>query len=169
MRIIGTILLCVVFAACSSNSTKRQPVTDEMLVNINRTLVDMDQERIESYAERHNWDMKVSPTGMWYQIYEHGNGDSVRVGKVVTLNYKLSLLNGKECYSSDSLGSKVFRVGQGGVETGLEEAVLLMRVGDKARLIMPAFMAHGLIGDGNKIPARATIVYETEIISQSDN
>src|SRR5690554_7176596 len=45
-------------------------------------------------------------------------------GKVVSLNYEIRLLDGTLCYSSDEDGMKVFLVGQGGVESGLEEGVL---------------------------------------------
>ena len=57
-----------------------------------------------------------------------------------------------------------FKIGQGGVESGLEEAVLLMSVGDKGRFIMPPHLAHGLLGDNNKIPPRSIIVYQAELI-----
>ena len=61
--------------------------------------------------------------------------------------------------------SKQFRIGQGGVESGLEEGVLLLlHEGDKATFIMPPHLAHGLPGDGNRIPARSIIVYEVELV-----
>jgi FKBP-type peptidyl-prolyl cis-trans isomerase len=55
------------------------------------------------------------------------------------------------------------------VESGLEEGILLLQEGDKARFIMPPHLAHGLIGDRDKIPARATIIYDLELVSLSDN
>jgi len=55
-------------------------------------------------------------------------------------------------------------VGHGGVESGLEEAVLLLHAGDKARIIIPSHLAYGLVGDDDKIPARATLIYEIELI-----
>jgi FKBP-type peptidyl-prolyl cis-trans isomerase len=39
-----------------------------------------------------------------------------------------------------------------------------MHVGDKARLILPPHLAHGLLGDENRIPARSIIVYEIELL-----
>jgi len=84
------------------------------------------------------------------------------------LNYRISLLDGTLCYSSDSLGVKEFAIGHGGVESGLEEGILLLKVGDKARFIMPPFKAHGLLGDMKKIPARSIIVYEIELLKLID-
>jgi FKBP-type peptidyl-prolyl cis-trans isomerase len=111
------------------------------------------------------WDMTESQTGLWSQIYEKGNGVTAAKGKFITLSYTLSLLDGSVCYTSDSLGYKQFLIGSGGVESGLEEGVLLLREGDKARFVLPPHLAQGLTGDGNKIPPRAIIVYDVEVIN----
>ncbi len=112
--------------------------------------------------------MTTSGTGLWYQIYQKGNGAPAKTGKMASINYKVWLLDGTLCYSSDSLGMKKFRIGKGGVEKGLEEGILLMRVGDKARFIMPPHLADGLIGDQDKIPPRSIILYEVELVQISD-
>ncbi len=54
-------------------------------------------------------------------------------------------------------------IGHGGVESGIEEGILLLHKGDKARFILPPFRAHGLLGDRQKIPPRSIIVYELEL------
>lgn len=74
------------------------------------------------------------------------------------------MLTGDLVYSSEIAGEREFRIGRGGVELGLEEGILLMREGDKARFIMPSHLAHGVPGDGVKIPARAAIVYDLELL-----
>jgi len=50
------------------------------------------------------------------------------------------------------------------VESGLEEGILLLRVGDKATFIMPPHLAHGLQGDGDRIPARSIIMYDVLLL-----
>lgn len=138
--------------------------TREALVGANRILVKKDQERIKSFVERKGWDMTESASGLWYQVYEKGSGMKAEKEMVISLKYTVSLLDGTLCYSSDSLGIKQFRIGQGGVESGLEEGVLLLREGDRARFIMPPHLAHGLAGDGDRIPQRAIIVYDVEVV-----
>ena len=59
---------------------------------------------------------------------------------------------------------KVFLVGQGGVESGLEEGVLLLKQGSKATFLMPPHLAHGLVGDDDRIPARAILKYKVEVV-----
>ncbi len=140
----------------------------EMLLRVNKYLVKKDIELIESYIERRGWEMEVTESGLFYQIYEHGNGEKTLNGKNVTINYVVSLLDGTICYDSENLGPKEFIIGKSNEESGLEQGVLMMRVGDKARFIMPPHLAHGLLGDENRIPARSIIVYEVELLKVSD-
>jgi len=137
----------------------------EVLLRVNQQLVEEEAGSIEAYAERNGWQMQATESGLWYMIYEQGQGEKASPGKIATLAYTVLLMDSTICYSSTQSGPKTFRLGQGGVEAGLEEGVLLLRVGDKARLIMPPHLAHGLTGDGNCIPRRATILYNVELLS----
>lgn len=163
------IALAAVAAGCNKTDQKGVPMSKESLIRANKGLVTIDKERIEAFAERHQWEMSTTETGLWYQIYEHGTGDSARNGLIASLKYTVSLLDGTLCYSSDSTGEKTFLIGQGGVESGLEEGILLMRCGDKARFIMPPHLAHGLPGDNDKIPPRSTIVYQVELLNLTNH
>ncbi len=130
----------------------------------NKYLTVLDAERINNYAKRRNWKMTQTKSGIWYEIYDKGNGEKAKAGQTAVFNYKISLLDGRVCYSSDSLGVKKMIVGHGGVESGIEEGISFLRKGDKARFILPPFRAHGLLGDMKKIPARSIIIYEIELL-----
>jgi FKBP-type peptidyl-prolyl cis-trans isomerase len=39
-----------------------------------------------------------------------------------------------------------------------------MKMGDRAKLIIPSHLAHGLVGDLNKIPPLTTIVVDIHLI-----
>jgi FKBP-type peptidyl-prolyl cis-trans isomerase FkpA len=133
---------------------------------INKVLVEEDRGLIESYIKRHQLDsMKVSGTGLYYLIWGNPKGDLIKTGNVVEYQYKISLLDGTVCYQSENNLPKQFKVGQGGVEYGLEQAVLLMRPGQKGKFILPPHLAYGLIGDGKKIPARSIIIYDVEMLN----
>lgn len=133
---------------------------------INKVLIDEDRSLIEGYIKRYRLDgMKENGAGLYYLVWGEPMGDSIRLGNLVEYKYKLSLLDGTICYQNDSSNPKSFKVGSGGVESGLEQAVLLMRQGQKGKFILPPHLAYGLIGDSNKIPARAIIVYDIEILN----
>ena len=139
--------------------------TEKRMAEVNRIMLSKDKRRIEGYIEREHLDMKESPTGLWYWVQNPETGDFVKPGMNVSLKYKLGLMEGNICYDSDKKGLKSFRVGQGGVESGLEEGILMMKIGGKAKFIMPPHLAYGLPGDGDCIPARAIIVYDIEVLS----
>ena len=136
----------------------------ESLEKVNRYLVKSEKQDIENYIRRHGWQMEESGSGLSYEIYQNGEGEKAEEGKVAVLLYKTWLINGDLVYDSETDGLKEFLIGKGGVESGLEEGILYMRVGDKARFILPAHLAHGLPGDEKKIPPRTAIIYELELI-----
>jgi len=161
------VLFFLMISCNGNNQRKRNPkITDikETLVKVNKKLVKTEDERIDDFIRRHNWKMGKTGTGLRYLIYKHGDGEKAKKDKVAVLNFKVGLLTGDDLYSSDSKGPKVFKIGQGGVESGLEEGILLLRVGDRAKFIIPSHLAFGLVGDGDKIPSKATLVYDVELI-----
>jgi len=160
--------------SCKRSYHTQQPAQDtenverlknEILLKVNQQLVDEDHEEIEAFVKGMGWEMQTTESGLWYMIYKHGQGEKAATGKIATIEYTVSLLDSVICYSSETLGTKTFKLGYGGVEAGLEEGVLMMRVGDKARMIMPPYLAHGLIGDGDCIPRRAIIIYDVKLIN----
>jgi FKBP-type peptidyl-prolyl cis-trans isomerase len=141
-----------------------QDKTNENLMRVNKYLSDKDKLEIEQYCKENNLHMELDPLGYYYSIKSDGKGELIKNNEHVEMSYKLSLLNGPICYSSDSTGNKYFIAGKAQVEAGLDIAIFKLRQGDEAEFIFPAFLAYGLIGDQNRIPARATIVYKVKII-----
>ena len=142
---------------------RKQEDPGKSLEKVNRYLVKSEKEDIENYIRRHGWQMEETGSGLRYMIYEKGTGVRADRGKIAVLEYKVWLINGEQVYSSDEDGPKIFQIGKGGVESGLEEGILLLHAGDKARFIMPSHLAYGLLGDEKKIPPRTAIVYDIEL------
>ena len=164
---VFVVILLLLMIGCSGGDRQRRMpnISRETLMNVNRKLVDRDMDRIRKYADSLGLDMQKTKSGLWYEIIKEGTGPKAKKRQLITLNYKVSLLDGTLCYSSDKDGVKVFEIGHGGVESGLEEGVLMLNKGAKAMFIMPPYLAHGLLGDENKIPTRSIIVYEVEVLS----
>lgn len=144
----------------SSNNDQKEK---ESLEKVNRYLVNSENTDIENYIARHKLNVVETGSGLKYQIIKDGKGNIASKGDIATLNYKVKLITGDIIYSSDKDGPLIFEIGHGGVESGLEEAILNMRIGDEAIIIIPSHLAHGLLGDNKKIPQRSTIIYEIEI------
>ncbi len=140
---------------------------EDNLKQVNQFLAEKDQERIRSFVKRRGWQMEQTGSGLWYMINKQGGGPPIREGMYVKLRYEIRLLDGTLCYSSDSTGAKIFRVGHEGATRGLQEAMHFLHQGDHARIIVPPHMAHGLVGDGERIPARAILFYDVAVLEAS--
>jgi FKBP-type peptidyl-prolyl cis-trans isomerase FkpA len=137
----------------------------ESLLKANQEAVRVENEQIDDYIIRHNLKMEKTETGIRMMIIKQGIGAKAETGKTVKLSYTVTLLTGDTIYSAYEDGPLIFEVGKGQVITGLEEAILLLRVGDRAKFIIPSHLAFGLIGDQKKILHKATLVYDMEFIS----
>ena len=118
-----------------------------------------------AYVET-NWpDAKPTSTGMRTQVLVSGTGEKPVPGDQVSVLYKGSLLNGTVFDQTRGPDQPfVFRVGRGMVIEGWEEGLPLMQVGEKRLFIIPFELAYGTRGDPPKIPRRATLVFEVELI-----
>jgi len=163
------LLFLTVLISCNeqpqpTNSTSHLSMISDSLVNYNRGVVLTEDQQIDDFISRYGWKMNKTGTGLRYLIFKKGNGEVAKKGKVAVIRYSLHFLNGTLCYSSDENGPKEFKIGYGGVESGIEEGILLMHVGDRAKFIVPSHLAFGLLGDQNKIPQHATLVYDIELV-----
>lgn len=171
VNIFFSLLILLLLASCEGHKSRKNesgeitPSLKESLLNANKQAVKAENEQIEQFIERYNWNMKETGSGLRYNIYEHGIGERATTGKIATLKFEVLLITGDIIYSSEKDGLKEFMIGRGGVESGLEEGILLLRVGDRAKFIIPSHLGFGLLGDQDKIPPKSTLIYDIELIS----
>ena len=162
-------MLLIAFFSCEEKP-KEQPIPvskSEMknsMETANRYLLNEEEEDIANYIKRHGLEMTSTGTGLRYQVLKQGSEKRIEKGEKVTLEYEVCSIAGDLFYSSEKDGVKSFVVGEGGVESGLEEAMAYLHRGDEAKLIIPFHLAYGLHGDDNRIPEYATLVYTIKIM-----
>jgi len=170
LRILLFTSFALLLNACSGFSDKdeKKPVDyvalEEQMMIINTQLVTLEDDNIKKFLENKDWEMTETGTGLRWMLLENGDGEKTKTGQIASLEYRLSLLSGELMYSSESMGIKSFKIGQGGVERGLEEGILFLKIGDKSRFVLPSHLAYGLQGDGQSIPQKASLVYEVKLI-----
>jgi FKBP-type peptidyl-prolyl cis-trans isomerase FkpA len=169
------LIIILIFAGCIF-SCKREIQTappdhstdhnkkKEALIHLNRYLVERNADLIQRFAERTGWKMKKTGTGLWYDIYETGKGPQINENENVAVAYTITLLDGTWSDTIDARHPATFRTGMGGVEPGLEEGLLLLHEGDKARFIIPPHLGHGNFGDREHIPPGAILLVNVSMI-----
>lgn len=107
-----------------------------------------------------------TPSGMLYILRTAGTGDDKpQRGQTATVNYVATFLDGANFDSSAAHGGPFnFIVGQGRVIAAWDEAILSMKKGEKRTLIVPFWLGYGERGISRKIPAKATLVFDVELV-----
>jgi FKBP-type peptidyl-prolyl cis-trans isomerase FklB len=98
-----------------------------------------------------------------YKVITAGTGDIPKSNDTVTVNYRGTLVNGKEFDSSAKHGGPAkFQVNR--VVRGWTEALQLMKTGSKWELYIPSALAYGDNGSGPMIEPGSTLVFEVELV-----
>ena len=111
---------------------------------------------------------KQMDSGLRYQIIQEGTGQQPVAGQTVSVHYKGQLLDGTVFDSSYKRQKPLdFVLGQGQVIPGWDEGVSLLKVGDKARFVIPSDLAYGSRGAGGVIPPNAALIFDVELVTVS--
>jgi FKBP-type peptidyl-prolyl cis-trans isomerase len=168
MKVIPKVfIVCLLFISCTGHSQKNvvdQNEIDENLRKMNRDIVEKESKEVDEFISRHSFETTMTGTGLRYQIYFHGKGRKASLRDDVEINYKVYLLDGTLCYSTDSSGPVKIHLGIGEQVRGLEEGIMLMVPGDRAHLVIPAHLAYGMTGDKLKIPPASALYFDVELI-----
>ena len=107
--------------------------------------------------------VKVTESGLQYQVIEAAEGPKPKESDTVKVDYVGTLVNGTEFDSSIKRGEPaVFGVGQ--VIPGWSEALQLMEVGSKYRVVIPSDLAYGETGAPPVIEPNSVLIFEIDLL-----
>jgi FKBP-type peptidyl-prolyl cis-trans isomerase len=166
--LIGSVLMLFGCNSCSDKKT----ISDAEVAQIQQGMIsetkkqhEKEIKEIDKYIRKKNWPMAQTATGLRYWIYESDSGKKITADDIAFISYKISLLDDSPCYEATDAEPKRVVVGYDNVESGLHEALQLMHVGDRARVILPSHLAFGFTGDSGKIPQNASVVYDLHVVA----
>ncbi len=106
----------------------------------------------------------VTESGLQYQVLTEGDGPKPTAEDTVRVDYVGTLIDGTEFDSSIKRGEPaVFGVGQ--VIPGWSEALQLMGVGSKYRVVIPSELAYGETGAPPVIEPNSVLVFEIDLLA----
>jgi FKBP-type peptidyl-prolyl cis-trans isomerase FkpA len=109
----------------------------------------------------------TTPSGLQYMVLRQGTGKRPRATERVSVNYRGTLLDGKEFDSSYNDGQpRQFALNQ--VILGWSEGLTLMPVGAKYRFWIPSAIGYGERGSPPMIGPNATLVFDVELLGILD-
>jgi FKBP-type peptidyl-prolyl cis-trans isomerase FklB len=106
----------------------------------------------------------TTPSGLQYSVIKEGTGAKPTLNDKITAHYHGTLTDGTVFDSSVDRGQPAsFPVS--GVIPGWTEALQMMSVGSKWKLVIPSNLAYGERGAGGKIAPNSVLVFEVELLS----
>ncbi len=133
---------------------------DELL----KGLIEEEVKMRDEYIATNNITETATQSGLYYIEIEEGTGKQAVAGNTVSVHYTGSLLNGEIFDSSIKRGEPIeFVLGVQGVIAGWDEGIAMMKVGGKAKLIIPSLLGYGE-RDMGAIPPFSTLVFEVELV-----
>src|SRR5687768_9455700 len=115
-------------------------------------------------AELLKSDTIKTPSGLTVIFNERGSGKRARVGNLAIVHYTGKLANGKVFDSSVEREPFAFRLGKKQVIKGWDEGIAMLRIGDKATLVIPPDLGYGAKGAGERIPPNSQLIFDVELL-----
>ncbi len=107
----------------------------------------------------------TTASGLKIEDEKVGTGTEAVAGKMVSVHYTGTLVDGKKFDSSRDRGQPFsFALGAGQVIKGWDEGVAGMKIGGKRKLTIPAELGYGSRGAGGVIPPGATLLFDVELL-----
>lgn len=161
-------IFSITFSSCLNNDSNLDDLTKEQEEAYNRQLA-TDTLAIKQHLANNNvTTAQRTASGLFYVEQTPGTGAQAKVGNIVTTNYRLTDLTGKELDSSYSAGRSPyqFQLGTPGNPIfGYQQAVSLLKVGGKSTFYLPSGLAYGPAGNPPGIAPNTVLIFEIELLA----
>ena len=175
-KILFFSLFCVLLSCKqkNNNNAEFEPVVEldkQTLIDVNKHWIKDESFLIDQFCARHQMDVVSTASGVRYFIYDSTDGEKVEPGDQVTISFEVRLLDADTtlCYKSDSLSPYSFIVEMDNIESGLHEAITFFNKAEKGYVVLPHYLAHGLIGNMDKIPPLSPVLYNIHLLDVVKN
>jgi FKBP-type peptidyl-prolyl cis-trans isomerase len=161
--------LLFVLSACRGEKKKveKREWSDNHSVDYNQEINEREQIQINLFLAHYtNLKMTLTESGLRYMIYKQGPaGELAKTGQTASIRVRVETLDRVVRYETEKETTEAFAIDKSEKESGIHEALKYMKVGDHAKLILPSYLGHGLLGDRERIPPQAVLYIDLELTS----
>ncbi len=119
---------------------------------------------IMSYIVDNELNVVPNTSGLVYVQIQDGDGECPKIGDKVAFHYKGYFLNGEVFDTSyDKPYPLIVELGSGKLIEGLEETLMMMNKGSKAKAIIPFYLAYKDM-ENAPVPPFSNLIFEVEMI-----
>lgn len=135
-----------------------------------KIILDLEMVKLSPEVHVSKWDAKnldtiTTASGLRYIVFDTGIGGLIQPNTIITVHYSTYTSDGKLLESSVKREEPLkFPAGAGLVIEGWDEASLLMRLGAKYQLIVPARLAYGTEGSLPEIAPNTDLIFDIEVL-----
>jgi FKBP-type peptidyl-prolyl cis-trans isomerase len=144
---------------------KREAAKAEEKAKLDKEVYKNDIAKNEEFlaANKAKAGVTTTASGLQYEVVKMGTGEKPTAESTVKVHYTGTLIDGTKFDSSyDRNEPAQFPVS--GVIAGWTEALQLMPVGSKFKLVLPESIAYGATGAGEIIKPYSTLVFDVELL-----
>jgi FKBP-type peptidyl-prolyl cis-trans isomerase len=164
------LVISFIFSACRREKDKEQAGqkwSSQHSVDFNQELSVRENLKINTFLAHYTeLQMQETNSGLRFMIYDKAapNTPLAKDGQQALVQLKISLLDGTICYQTKPEEIERITIAHSEKESGIHEALQMLRIGDKAKLILPSYLGHGLLGDRMKIPPQSILYIDIQLI-----
>lgn len=119
---------------------------------------------IKTYMEQNVINVAPNQSGLVFISLKEGNGDTPQIGDKVAFHYTGYYFDGEMFDSSyDRTLPLVVQLGNDMIIKGMEEALLMMKKGSKAKILVPFYLAYNDM-ENAPVPPYSNLIFEIELI-----
>lgn len=159
MKRFFSVFSVIVLVSCSTSGVEKDPSKEVATTKPKDHSLDKSHDVV---------DTKMFDNGLVIDWYEKGNGEAVKAGDLIGIDYKVRLKDGTVVDGNHllKLESFPFMVGFQMQTKGWDMALQSMKVGDFARIKIPSHLARGEKGIEGLIPPNAANFLTVRIVSK---
>ena len=172
--IVYGFFLLLILISCKRNY--QQPIvnssndiTTDFFINANELIIQDEEKKIDSLLKKTHIPFLKDTTGIRISINQkvhYGTLSYPEDGDYVTVLYNCLVFDDVESIFNNLLIDTLsFKIGFSKQMRGLNYAIKLLKVGDKAKIIIPSYLGFGMSGYGKTVPPYSTLILNVKLLN----